>query len=100
MTFMTLEQARTLDKQDRLAAQRGTFALPPGVIYLDGNSLGPLPRETPARMAHVLTEEWGRGLIRSWSEAGWFASQQRIGDKIGRILGPRRTRRWLPIPPR
>jgi kynureninase len=87
MTVTTLEQARALDKHDALAAHRAAFDLPDGVIYLDGNSLGPLPRQTPARLAHAMTEEWGRGLIRSWSEAGWFAAQCRIGDKIGRIIG-------------
>jgi kynureninase len=84
---ITLEQARRLDKHDALAAHRDAFDLPAGVIYLDGNSLGPLPRQSSTRVAEVMREEWGRGLIRSWSQAGWFAAQTRIGDKIGRIIG-------------
>ena len=84
---ITLEQARALDKQDALGALRDAFELPPGVIYLDGNSLGPLPRASVSRVADVVRKEWGRGLIRSWGEAGWFAAQARIGDKIGRLIG-------------
>jgi kynureninase len=57
------------------------------VIYLDGNSLGPLPKGAAARVAQVVTEEWGDGLIRSWNSAGWMALPRRIGDKIGRLIG-------------
>ena len=89
MAVITLAEARALDKQDRLARHRAEFLLPDGVIYLDGNSLGPLPRRTAAHVAHVLAQEWGIGLIRSWNDAGWMAAQRRVGDKIGRILGAR-----------
>jgi kynureninase len=87
MRAITLDEARELDKRDVLAPRRETFALPEGVIYLDGNSLGPLPRVTPARVAQVVEAEWGRGLIRSWEQAGWLEAQARIGGKIGRIVG-------------
>ncbi len=76
-----------LDAHDPLAALRGEFHLPEGVIYLDGNSLGVLPRTTPERIAKVVQEEWGRDLIRSWNTAGWVNLSQRIGNKIARLVG-------------
>jgi kynureninase len=79
--------ALALDATDPLAPLRDQFAVPPGVVYLDGNSLGVLPRATPARLHRVLTEEWGQGLIRSWNDAGWIDLPQRIGDKIARLVG-------------
>ena len=84
---MTRNEALALDKADPLAALRDQFALPQGVIYLDGNSLGVLPRNTAARVQQVVTEEWGQGLIRSWNEAGWMDLPQRVGDKIARLVG-------------
>src|SRR5689334_6670083 len=80
-----------LDSRDRLAPLRRQFALEPadanGLIYLDGNSLGPLPRTTPARVQQVLEAEWGRGLIRSWNTAGWITLSRRIADKIAPLIG-------------
>ena len=76
-----------LDARDPLAALRDEFRLPEGVIYLDGNSLGVLPRATPARIAQVVQEEWGRDLIRSWNTAGWVDLSQRIGNKIAWLVG-------------
>jgi len=61
--------------------------MPSGVIYLDGNSLGALPKTTAARVAEVVTQEWGQGLIRSWNSANWFTLPQRLGDKIARLIG-------------
>lgn len=87
MTIPTLTELRAWDKQDPLAPVRAAFALPDGVIYLDGNSLGPLPRATQARLATVIAQEWGTGLIRSWTDAGWMAAPARIGDKIARLVG-------------
>jgi kynureninase len=84
---MTLDDCRRLDAQDPLAALRGEFILPEGVIYLDGNSLGVLPRAAPARIAEVVTKEWGEGLIRSWNTASWFDLPQRLGDKVARLVG-------------
>ena len=87
MSTITLDEARALDKRDVLAPWREAFVLPDGVIYLDGNSLGPLPRATPARLAKVVEHEWGCGLIRSWADAGWLDAQARIGSKIARLIG-------------
>ena len=71
----------------RSRALRDEFALPEGVIYLDGNSLGALPRRTAARLAEVAAREWGEGLIRSWNNAGWIDLSRRIGDKIAALVG-------------
>ena len=83
----TLDACRALDAQDPLRPLRDEFDLPAGVIYLDGNSLGPLPRRTAARVAEAVTGEWGTGLIRSWNSAGWFEAPQRVGDKIAQLIG-------------
>ncbi len=83
----TREQALALDAQDPLRALREQFSLPEGVLYLDGNSLGVLPKATPARVQQVVQEEWGTGLIRSWNNAGWITLPQRVGDKIARLVG-------------
>jgi kynureninase len=63
------------------------FALPDGVIYLDGNSLGPLPTAVADRVGRVIAEEWGRELIRGWNSAGWMTQPRRTGDRIGRLIG-------------
>ncbi|MBC7939036.1 MAG: kynureninase, partial [Chitinophagaceae bacterium] len=84
---MTRDDALALDRTDPLAALREQFSLPPGVIYLDGNSLGVLPRATAARVQEVVLQEWGEGLIGSWNRAGWITLPQRVGDKIARLVG-------------
>ncbi|MEO7401025.1 MAG: kynureninase [Polaromonas sp.] len=84
---ITLAQCRVLDAQDPLRALREQFTLPGGVIYLDGNSLGALPKTATARVAQAVTQEWGAGLIRSWNSAGWFDLPQKLGDKIARLIG-------------
>ncbi len=76
-----------LDRADVLAPLRAQFDLPEGRIYLDGNSLGALPRVTAARIAAAVRDEWGQGLIESWNRAGWIALPQRVGDKIARLVG-------------
>ena len=76
-----------LDGSDPLAAARAAFAMPPGIVYLDGNSLGPLPKAAAARVAHVVLHEWGEGLIRSWNAAGWIEAPAKVGDKIARLIG-------------
>ena len=83
----TLQNCELLDQQDPLRSLRDQFDLPPGVIYLDGNSLGVLPKATPARVAHAVTHEWGQDLIKSWNSAGWFTLPQRVGDKIASVIG-------------
>ena len=75
------------DGADALAPLREQFMLPEGVIYVDGNSLGALPRATPARVAAAVQQEWGEGLIRSWNDAGWITLPQRVGDRIGALVG-------------
>lgn len=80
-------RARDFDAADPLAGYRDRFALPEGVIYLDGNSLGALPKATSAALARVVAQEWGEGLIRSWNSAGWFAAASRIGSKIAPLIG-------------
>jgi len=83
----TRESCMAADRDDPLAALKAEFALRPGVIYLDGNSLGPMPKAALARSAEVLAEEWGAGLIRSWNTAGWFELPIRLGDKLAGLLG-------------
>jgi kynureninase len=75
------------DAADPLTPVRQHFYLPEGVIYLDGNSLGPLPWRTHLRLAVVLGGEWGDDLIRAWKSAGWLTLPQRVGDKIARLVG-------------
>ena len=87
MQPVTRPMLEALDAADPLAPFRGRFMLPEGVVYLDGNSLGALPRATPAPVAAVVAEEWGGGLIRSWNDAGWIDMPARIGAKIGRLIG-------------
>jgi kynureninase len=93
MAPLTRDACLVLDRADVLAPMRALFALDAadagGLIYLDGNSLGPLPRATAARVQQVVEEEWGRGLIRSWNTAGWITLSQRVGDKIARLVGAR-----------
>lgn len=69
------------------SATRALFDLPAGVIYLDGNSLGPLPHATAARVAQTVTEEWGKLLITGWNKAGWMDQPARTGDRIARLIG-------------
>lgn len=69
------------------AATKAMFDLPEGVIYLDGNSLGPLPKTAASRVQNMLTEEWGQMLITGWNKAGWMGLPMGLGDRIGRLIG-------------
>ncbi|TNC52924.1 kynureninase [Rubellimicrobium rubrum] len=69
------------------SATRALFDLPPDLIYLDGNSLGPLPKAAPARMEQAMREEWGAMLIGGWNKAGWMEQPRALGDRIGRLIG-------------
>lgn len=85
---MTLADARALDAADPLAPIRARFALPDNLLYLDGNSLGCLPRATAAVVADTVTRQWGDRLIRSWNE-GWIDAPARLGAKLAPLLGAR-----------
>jgi len=69
------------------AATKAMFQLPEGMIYLDGNSLGPLPKTTAARVEQAITAEWGETLITGWNRAGWMAQPTTLGDRVGRLIG-------------
>lgn len=84
---LTRESVAALDAADPLALFRDQFYVPEGMIYLDGNSLGALPKSIPERLAQAITQEWGDGLVRSWNTAGWYDMPRRLGDKIARIIG-------------
>ncbi|WUR11519.1 kynureninase [[Empedobacter] haloabium] len=75
------------DAQDPLAPLRARFDLPPGVIYLDGNSLGARPKAALARASAVIAQEWGNDLIKSWNTAGWFDLPKRLGDRLAPLIG-------------
>ena len=87
LTIKTFDECLALDLQDPLRSLRELFQLPEGLIYLDGNSLGVLPKATPARVAAAVTAEWGTDLIKSWNTAGWFQMPLKVGDKIARLIG-------------
>ncbi len=76
-----------LDAADPLAPVRQLFQLPEGVIYLDGNSLGAMPRAVPPRMHRAIEQEWATGLIRSWNDADWYPAPQRVGARIAQLVG-------------
>jgi kynureninase len=84
---MTLEQARKLDLVDPLAFARERFRLPPDVIYLDGNSLGALPKTAPGALAETAERQWGEDLIGSWNKHGWIDWPTRIAAKLAPIVG-------------
>ena len=80
-------KAAALDLADPLGDKRELFELPAGVIYLDGNSLGPPPKAAFAELEQAARHEWGEGLIRSWNDAGWWSLTDTLGDRIGRMIG-------------
>jgi len=79
--------ALALDERDELAPFRERFALPDGVVYLDGNSLGPAPRATAARLRQVVAQEWGGDLVTSWNRHGWLDLPAAVGDAIAPLVG-------------
>ncbi len=87
MARLTRANLAQRDVSDALAHLRERFTLPDGVIYLDGNSLGALPKATAGRLDEVVREEWGRTLIASWNRHDWITLPQRVGDKIARLIG-------------
>ena len=79
--------AKQLDEKDPLFSKAGEFSLPNNTIYLDGNSLGPLPKKAEERASEVVKNQWGEGLITSWNKHQWISLPQQVGDKIGTIIG-------------
>lgn len=84
---MRLEDAQALDAADHLRTFRDRFAMPDGVIYLDGNSLGAMPRDTVELMQDAVERQWGYDLIRSWNSNDWIGAPGRVGGKIATLLG-------------
>src|SRR5689334_6711168 len=89
--MLTRDASLALDRDDALAPLRAQFALDAadaaGLIYLDGNSLGPLPRAAADRVRQVVEAEWGDGLIRSWNTAGWVSLGPRIAAALAPLVG-------------
>lgn len=83
----TLDDVRRLDATDPLAGFRERFSIPDGLIYLDGNSLGALPKATSGRVEAVVQREWGEDLIRAWNSHDWISAPRRLGNKIARLIG-------------
>jgi kynureninase len=81
----TRQRCEELDRADPLREVRNRFSVPDGLVYLDGNSLGVLPKAVPARVLDVLEQEWGAGLVGSWDT--WISAPERVGDKIARLIG-------------
>ncbi|MGI8677827.1 MAG: kynureninase [Jatrophihabitans sp.] len=79
--------ALVADAEDPLAFVRARFVVPDDLVYLDGNSLGALPTGVEAAVADTLQRQWGRDLIRSWNDNGWWTLPARIGDRIGALVG-------------
>src|ERR1700721_4180024 len=75
------------DATNPIGALRDRFVIPDGVIYLDGNSLGPMPRAAANPLRRTIDQEWGQDMIRSWNSAGWFEMPLRLGDRIGALIG-------------
>ncbi len=84
---LTREAAATLDARDEIAFVRDSFSVPEGVVYLDGNSLGALPRAAVARVREVIEREWGEDLVRSWNEHGWIDLPARVAGLLAPLVG-------------
>ena len=83
----TRDECLARDRADPLAGKRELFKLPDGIIYLDGNSLGALPRNVASRVTDTIDRQWGATLIKSWNEHGWFDLPRKIGDRIAKLIG-------------
>jgi len=75
------------DSADPLRNFRERFVIPEGIIYLDGNSLGPMPRAAAEILGRTIEQEWGQDLIKSWNSVGWFDMPTRLGDRVGALIG-------------
>ena len=96
-SITTREDCLRLDATDALASFRERFSLPEGIIYLDGNSLGALPKAAPERALDVIAREWGTDLITSWNTNDWFDLPVRIGAKLAKLVGGESGRASRPI---
>src|SRR6202171_446219 len=85
--FVSREACFARDATDPIGASRDRFVIPDGVIYLDGNSLGPMPRAAASTLGRTIEQEWGQDLIKSWNSAGWFDMPLRLGDRVGALIG-------------
>lgn len=85
--MITREQCLYWDQEDELKKFKDEFALPEGVIYLDGNSLGARPKKSLAVAQHIISQEWGEDLINSWNKADWWGLPTRLGDKVAKLIG-------------
>ena len=84
---ITPQTCREMDAADPLARSHDAFVLPAGIVYLDGNSLGALPKQAEERVRAVMTQQWGKDLIKSWNVHDWIGAPARIGAKIARLIG-------------
>jgi kynureninase len=85
--LISREACVTRDSADPLHNFRERFVIPEGIIYLDGNSLGPMPRAAAGILGRTIEKEWGQDLIKSWNSAGWFDMPTRLGDRVGALIG-------------
>jgi kynureninase len=84
---VTVDEAKRLDADDPLAFARERFRLPEGIIYLDGNSLGPLPAATPLALKRTMEQQWGKDLIASWNKHGWIDWPSNVAAKLAPLVG-------------
>lgn len=87
MKMIARQDCQTLDQQDQLAASRDEFSIADGLIYLDGNSLGAMPRQALSQAYQTVEQQWGLGLIQSWNDAGWFDLPYKLGDSVAGLIG-------------
>lgn len=85
--MITLEQCQAWDKEDKLAKFKEQFDIPKGTLYLDGNSLGAMPKNSLARATEIITKEWGTDLIQSWNTAGWWDLPVKLGNQVAKLIG-------------
>jgi len=91
MTKLNRQYFEALDNNDELAPMREKFCLEKGLIYLDGNSLGVLPKATASHISQVITQQWGEGLIRSWNTHQWMEKPTKLGDKVAQLIGSKKA---------
>ncbi len=88
---MNTDYIKSFDKDDPLRSPKKKFTLPDGIIYLDGNSLGALPKSIPTRITEVINNQRGQNLINSLNDVDWISLPSRVGNKIGQLIGAERN---------